>query len=226
MGSRVKSPGPYSRKQTPRHFLAFYLSIPPRLFKSQPRHASHLTSHNYTKVVAVSAASSTAAAWFSSSTVRPFKSRICSAEKEMLIHVKVEELEECVEVVERGSDRVLRNLCLAIVWIPVYFILVASQMRHSSLRFLSEALSAQNKNPRSKRMFNSQHNRLRIDGVAWIREAEFQIDQSRIAPNSSIRYWVNSRVSLINSTISYFKFSMRPIVFHGISETDMSHVLK
>ncbi|KAF3332203.1 hypothetical protein FCM35_KLT01780 [Carex littledalei] len=110
MGSRVKSPGPYSRKQTPRHFQAFYLSIPPRLFKSQPRHASHLTSHNYTKVVAVSAASSTAAAWFSSSTVRPFKSRICSAEKEMLIHVKVEELEECVEMVERGSDRVLRSL--------------------------------------------------------------------------------------------------------------------
>ncbi|XP_078161686.1 uncharacterized protein LOC144557022 [Carex rostrata] len=62
------------------------------------------------RVVAVSAATSTAAASFSSSTIRPFKSRISSAEKEMLFHVKVEELEECVEMVERGSDRILRSL--------------------------------------------------------------------------------------------------------------------
>ncbi|KAJ3691314.1 hypothetical protein LUZ61_020478 [Rhynchospora tenuis] len=62
------------------------------------------------RVVAVSAAASTAAASMVSCTVRPFKMRSCNGEKEMVIHVKSEELERCIEIVERGTESVLRSL--------------------------------------------------------------------------------------------------------------------
>ncbi|KAJ4806242.1 DUF241 domain protein (DUF241) [Rhynchospora pubera] len=62
------------------------------------------------RVVAVLAASSTVAASMVSCTVRAFKMRSCNGEKEMVSHVKFEELEGCIEIVERGTESVLRSL--------------------------------------------------------------------------------------------------------------------
>ncbi|KAJ4775414.1 DUF241 domain protein (DUF241) [Rhynchospora pubera] len=62
------------------------------------------------RVVAVLAASSTVAASIASYTVRPFKMRSCNGEREMSSHVKFEELERCIDMVERGTDSVLRSL--------------------------------------------------------------------------------------------------------------------
>ncbi|KAJ3691312.1 hypothetical protein LUZ61_020476 [Rhynchospora tenuis] len=62
------------------------------------------------RVVAVMVAASTAVASLTSCTVRPFKMRSCNGEKEMVIHEKFEELEGCIEMVERGTESVLRNL--------------------------------------------------------------------------------------------------------------------
>ncbi|KAJ3691310.1 hypothetical protein LUZ61_020474 [Rhynchospora tenuis] len=60
--------------------------------------------------VAVSAAASTAAASLASCRARPGKMRSCNGEKEMVIHEKFEELEGCIETVERGTESVLRSL--------------------------------------------------------------------------------------------------------------------
>ncbi|KAJ3691315.1 hypothetical protein LUZ61_020479 [Rhynchospora tenuis] len=62
------------------------------------------------RVAAMSAAASTAAASSALCTIRPFKKKISNVEKEMMIYVKFEELEECVGVVESASQRVLRSL--------------------------------------------------------------------------------------------------------------------
>ncbi|KAJ1692564.1 hypothetical protein LUZ63_009262 [Rhynchospora breviuscula] len=58
----------------------------------------------------LSAAASTAAASSALCAIRPFKKKISNVEKEMLIYLRFEELEECVSVVESGSQRVLRRL--------------------------------------------------------------------------------------------------------------------
>ncbi|KAJ4775416.1 DUF241 domain protein (DUF241) [Rhynchospora pubera] len=62
------------------------------------------------RVAAMSVAASTAAASSALCAIRPFKKKITNVEKEMLIYVRFEELEECVSVVESGSQRVLRSL--------------------------------------------------------------------------------------------------------------------
>jgi Arabidopsis protein of unknown function len=62
------------------------------------------------KVVSVLATASTSAAMLALCAVRPFKKRNSDGEKEMSIHEKIEELEECIEMVERGSERVLGSL--------------------------------------------------------------------------------------------------------------------
>jgi Arabidopsis protein of unknown function len=62
------------------------------------------------RVVAVSSAASSVAALLAPFPLRPFKKSISDAEKGVLIHAKFEELEECVEMVERGSERGLRSL--------------------------------------------------------------------------------------------------------------------
>jgi Arabidopsis protein of unknown function len=62
------------------------------------------------RVVTVSSAASGVASLLAPSPLRPFKKSISDAQKEVLIHVKFEELEGCVDMVEMGSERVLRSL--------------------------------------------------------------------------------------------------------------------
>ncbi|KAJ1692567.1 hypothetical protein LUZ63_009265 [Rhynchospora breviuscula] len=62
------------------------------------------------RVAAVLAASSSAAASMASYTVWPFKMRSRNEEREMLYHVKFEELEGCIDMVERGTESALRSL--------------------------------------------------------------------------------------------------------------------
>jgi Arabidopsis protein of unknown function len=62
------------------------------------------------KVVGVSATASTSAAMLTSRAVRPFKKRNSDGEKETSNHENFEELEKCVEMVERGSETLLRSL--------------------------------------------------------------------------------------------------------------------
>ncbi|XP_078162108.1 uncharacterized protein LOC144557416 [Carex rostrata] len=64
----------------------------------------------FNQVVAMSSAASTSAASSVLYTINPFKKKISNEETEKLIYVKFQELEECVRVVESGSERVLRTL--------------------------------------------------------------------------------------------------------------------
>ncbi|KAF3332202.1 hypothetical protein FCM35_KLT01779 [Carex littledalei] len=64
----------------------------------------------FNRVVAMSSAASTSADSSVLYTINPFKKKISNEEIEKLIYVKFEELEECVRIVESGSERVLRTL--------------------------------------------------------------------------------------------------------------------
>ncbi|XP_078161798.1 uncharacterized protein LOC144557144 [Carex rostrata] len=64
----------------------------------------------FNRVVAMFSAASTSAASSILYTINPFKKKISNEETEKLIYVKFQELEECVRIVESGSERVMRTL--------------------------------------------------------------------------------------------------------------------
>ncbi|XP_078161799.1 uncharacterized protein LOC144557145 [Carex rostrata] len=64
----------------------------------------------FNRVVAISAAASTSATSPALCTIKHLKKKISSGERVKLIYAKYEELDECVRIVESGSQRMLRIL--------------------------------------------------------------------------------------------------------------------